>query len=264
MEKLKLFIQKHLQQSTKIKDMTISTPVIIKSENNSIENLTLKDSVTIRDTKVIHINCLYDKEIVEKKKICISLDGNTNCNIAISESAAIETICLSEQAQAHIINQGKIKEVISFSQYSGTSIINNGVIDSLIALKPESITAENVVIEPAMLQKITIVSQPSQLHYKEGERFSLSGISLFLQYQNGIQTLPENNAILTAKEDKKPFVISGDTVSVTGATLEIEYNKEIENTENVEIKVDTTALSKLIKDCKIILEDTTISDTVYQ
>lgn len=263
-----------LKGSTKIKDMTISTPVIIKSENNSIENLTLKDSVTIRDTKVIHINCLYDKEIVEKKKICISLDGNTNCNIAISESAAIETICLSEQAQAHIINQGKIKEVISFSQYSGTSIINNGVIDSLIALKPESITAENVVIEPAMLQKITIVSQPSQLHYKEGERFSLSGMSLFLQYQNGItkvvddmfslyhiQTLPENNAILTAKEDKKPFVISGDTVSVTGATLEIEYNKEIENTENVEIKVDTTALSKLIKDCKIILEDTTISDT---
>ena len=69
---------------------------------------------------------------------------------------------------------------------------------------------------------------------------------------------------MTAKEDKKPFVISGDTVSVTGATLEIEYNKEIENTENVEIKVDTTALSKLIKDCKIILEDTTISDTVYQ
>lgn len=266
-----------LKGSTKIKDMTISTPAIIKAENNIIENLTLKESVTIRDVKVIHIDCLDNKEIFEKKTICISVEGNTNCNIAISEFATVETITLSEQAQANIENKGKIKEIISFSQYLGTVIINEGVIDSLIALKPESIIAENAVVEPAILQNITILSQPSQLHYKEGERFSLSGISLFLQYQNGItkviddmfslyhiQTLPADNAILTAKEDKKPFVIFGDNVSVTGATLEIEYNKEIENTENtenVEIKLDTTALSELIQDCKVVLEDTIISDT---
>ena len=264
-----------LKGSTKIKDMIVSAPIMIKSENNVIETLTVKEKITISgNTNVVHLKCL---EHVEKEKnISICLEGNVNCNIEIPESIMVENIHLSEQAQAHIVNKGILKELYSFSQHLGTTVINHGVIDSLIALNTETITAENIAVEPAVLQSITVLFEPSQLHYKEGEHFSLSGISLFLQYQNNItkvmdkiedfylyhiQTIPENNMILTAKEDKKEITILGDNVSTMAGLLEVEHIQGGEDTEKVENEVNREPLSKLIQDCKMMLQDTIISDT---
>lgn len=197
----------------------------------------------------------------------IHLGENINTDIDISDFAVVENITLSENAQSHITikNNGELKQLISFSHCFGTTIINRGIVNSMIACNAETITAENAVVEAAILQNITLISNPKQLHYKEGDTLSIVGISLLLEYQNNItqivnnvedfafyhiQSSPAHNTMLTAKQHNTPIKIYSNDKYVYAGFITI---------EDIEIAIiDTQPFKELIQQCNIILNNTLI------
>ncbi len=225
---------------------------------NSVSHITIKgtvDTLTTKETGNVPF---------------IHLEEYASANIIIPSFVTVENITLSQNAHCNITiqNDAQLKELISFSKCSGSTIANYGIAENIIVFDTNTIIAENAVIEQAILQNIEVISQPSHLHYKEGDTLSFSDISLLLQYQNNItqtvndisnfndyhiKTIPDCNTILTSKHHNQPIKIYSNDIFAYTDLLQIDY--KIKNTVNKQ------PLLHLIQQCYEMLQNTSISDT---
>ena len=125
----------------------------------------------------------------------------------------------------------------------------NGITASVSYLRNGSVRVEATFPPTAMVDNITIVSQPEKLDYTVGDELDLSGLVVNLEFNDGtpdinvsladfekygITTNPGNGAILTADDDDKPVEVSCDdatketdrlTVSTTSYGISLDITK---------------------------------------
>ncbi|MEY8321116.1 S-layer homology domain-containing protein [Lachnospiraceae bacterium 46-61] len=270
---------KNLQcyDNVNIDDSTIVTDTAEIFSNIIVNSNTKINTLLVAPNSESHITIkgIVDKLTASDKGniASIHLDEYAHSNIIIPPFVIVENITLSQNAYCNIIihNHAELKEFISFSKCLGSTIINYGIAENIVVFDTKTITAENVIIEQAILQNIAVISQPSNLHYKEGEILSFSDISLLLQYQNNItqivddfnkfndyhiKTIPDCHTILTPKYHNQPIKIYNNDISAYTDLIQIDY--KIKNTVNKQ------PLLHLIQRCYEILQNTAISDTEYE
>lgn len=260
-------------------NVTIDDNTIITDTAKIFSNMTSSSNTKINTILLIpnsesHITIkgTVDKLTANEKGniSSIHLEEYAYSDIIIPSFVTVENITLSQNAHCNVTiqNHAELKEFISFSQCLGSTITNYGIAENIIVFDTKTITAENATIEQAILQNIAVISQPSHLHYKEGDTLSFSDISLLLQYQNNItqivnnidqfddyhiKTIPDCHTILTSKYHNQPIKIYSNDIWAYTNLLQIDY--KIKNTINKQ------PLLYLIQQCYEMLQNTTISDT---
>ena len=282
------------------KTLTISTPVVIEAEQNHINTVVSKAETTFcgnADISSLQTNAALDigkqtsintlqilpnttEDIIVAGQVdtitakeqgvieTISLTDDTHPDMIVPKNITVKTLMLLDNTQPSITVQkyGEIEQIVSFSSSSDTKVFNHGAIDSILALHPQTILADNATIAPLVLQNISILTQPKTLHYKQGDMLSLQGISLLLEYQNDITkiinnpeeftnycitTSPQQGETISETHQNKPIVIQSGNIMAFTEPL----------TVDCEISFDTAILQQLISQCKTALESVVISQT---
>lgn len=233
----------YLKGNTSIKNITVSSPAIINSENNNITTLIAKAETTIAgNTQIKNLQCYAKTNIIDNTNITdtaqissiLTADSNTKINI-------VELIANTE---ANFTSSGIINKIITSGKGTISYIHLNGNVDTKIDIA-NSVVLENITLSENAKADI-IIQKNGEL--KEllssskclGTTVTNYGTVGYISATN-TETIIAENAIVNLAELQSIKILSqpyrlhynrNDSLSLEGISLLLQYENNITQTIN--------------------------------
>lgn len=233
----------YLKGNTSIKNIIVSSPVIINSENNNITTLIAKAETTIAgNTQIKNLQCYAKTNIIDNTnitgtaQISSTLTADSNTKIDIAELIA--------NTEANFTSSGIVNKIITSGKGNISYIHLSGNTDTKIDIA-NSIVLENITLSENAKADITIQKNGELKELLSsskclGTTVTNYGTVGYISATN-IETITAKNAIVNLAKLQSIKILSqpyrlhynrNDTLSLEGISLLLQYENNITQTVN--------------------------------